>query len=294
MTRFRSLGAALAVLLAVSACGGGSKGSPDKDTADVTSPSAADTDADRAEAMALVSRSVGDLLGYDYRTIDGQESRVTAYLTSGYAPEYLRTAKEAWARATRLKAVVTATAVESGICGGDDEKLKVLALVDQKTRRAGEDTTIRNAVELTLIQESGGWLVDEVASGGGCEADNPRSRTAVLDAGRRFAIGVVSFTSTDLDAYATSTRTLLTTSFAEEFDDAVDKLRDRVRGKPQTSAGRVLAAAIVEQDRTRAKVLVHEEVSTTLAGKTTSNQRFLLVDLERVDGTWLTSGASSP
>jgi len=118
-------------------------------------------------APAQAERAAEQILSYDYADLQHDTSAAAAYMTSAYAQTFTRTVDDLLAdSATAQRGVVSARVMASGVVSVDGGKVDVLLFVDQTstTKANKRPQTALNRVVLSMVDEDGRWLVDDVTA----------------------------------------------------------------------------------------------------------------------------------
>jgi len=119
-----------------------------------------------AAALQAAKAAVVPILSYDYRHLAKDEQRAHAYMTSSYRKKsYDPLFAEIKNNAPHLKTVVTTNPpVDAGIVRVSKDRVQVLVFVDRPTTNAKTSKPIayQNYVTLTMVDEGGRWLVDNM------------------------------------------------------------------------------------------------------------------------------------
>lgn len=164
----------LLLLVVVLALPGTFGGDPPSERADAASEAA-------ESAEDAVSELVPVVLAYDYRTLDEDIDRASAYLTDEYAAErdelFDSTVEVDGGELTfreqvvKAKLVVNAAVTGTGLTrvseGGD--KALVVAFIDQESRKGdAAPQPLKMWATLTLAREDGRWLLDDICTESDC------------------------------------------------------------------------------------------------------------------------------
>ena len=124
----------------------------------------------RQQAVAAARTAAGDILGYDYRSVEASIRRARAMTTGAFRTEYDKTATTLLPQSKQLKAIVQATVGSAAVMDASKERVVVLLFVDQATVKQvpGENTPTtridQSRVRMTMSRISGRWLVSELAA----------------------------------------------------------------------------------------------------------------------------------
>ncbi len=126
----------------------------------------------RDEAPGAAERAAKSVFEYDYRHLAADRKRAEGFLTGSYKADYAKAAKALEKQkdggpglAVQTKAVVTATALASGVVDADEDSVRVLVYVNQVSQKAGGEPQIfQNRVAMTMEKEGKEWLLSKVDS----------------------------------------------------------------------------------------------------------------------------------
>jgi Mce-associated membrane protein len=124
----------------------------------------------RAQAVSAARAAAGDILGYDYRSIEQSIRRARAETTGGFRKQYDETAKTLLPQSKQVKAIVQATVGSSAVMSADRDRVVVLLFVDQATVKQvpGEKTPTtridQSRVRMTMSRIGSAWLVSELSA----------------------------------------------------------------------------------------------------------------------------------
>ena len=126
----------------------------------------------RDEAPGAAERAARSVFEYDYRHLPADRKRAEGFLTGSYRSEYVKAATALEKQkdggpglAIQTKAVVTATALASGVVDADEDSARVLVYVNQVSQKAGAEPQIfQNRVAMTMQKEGKRWLLAKVDS----------------------------------------------------------------------------------------------------------------------------------
>lgn len=134
----------------------------------------ADAAAERGgeEAQAAAERALPLVLSYDYRQLSADRDRALPYLSDSYEKEYSSTFDQliegAGAQeggAVQTKAVVKATVVNSAVERSSEDRARVVMFLDQSAEKnGGEPQFSLNRLAVSMVNEGGEWLVDDIVS----------------------------------------------------------------------------------------------------------------------------------
>lgn len=141
-----------------------------------------------------------------------------------------------------------------------------------------------------LVKDGGDGGSDEATAAQ--DADGTDLHRAVVAAASSEVLAFVNVDHRKLDESTEAVRKGATGQFAEEYDKSLEGLRDLMTRNKSVMVGEILAAGVVNADQDSARVLVAtkgtvQNVST--GDKKAERNLRIQVDLEYVDGAWLTS-----
>ena len=119
------------------------------------------------DAPAQAERAAEQILAYSYDRLQADADAAKDFMTPGYAQSYQDTVDDLLAApASQVKAQVTATVKESGVARVALGEVDVLLFVNQTstTTLEPEPQTALNRVVLTMVEQDGRWLVDEITA----------------------------------------------------------------------------------------------------------------------------------
>ena len=116
-------------------------------------------------------------------------------------------------------------------------------------------------------------------------------RDAALQAARQSALNLTSVDKDDADGDIERVLEGATGVFREDFEEQAERLKGLLEENEVVSQGQVLEAGLVRSDATTATalVVVDSSVRNTAAPDGRVNTYRMKLELERVDGRWLTS-----
>jgi Mce-associated membrane protein len=124
----------------------------------------------REAAVRAATTAAGDILGYDYRSVEASIRRARASTTGAFRTEYDKTAKTLLPQSKQLKAIVQATVGSAAVMDASRDRVVVLLFVDQATVKQvpGEKTPTtridQSRVRMTMTRTGGRWQVSELAA----------------------------------------------------------------------------------------------------------------------------------
>lgn len=128
------------------------------------------TETARTAAVSAARAAAGDILGYDYRSLEQSIRRARAATTGAFRGQYDTTAATLLPQAKQLKAIVQATVGSAAVMSATRDRVVVLLFVDQATVKQvqGEKTPTtridQSRVRVTMTRVDGRWLVSELAA----------------------------------------------------------------------------------------------------------------------------------
>lgn len=128
------------------------------------------TEKSRTAALSAARVAAGDILGYDYRSVEASIRRARAETTGAFRSEYDKTAKTLLTQAKQVKAIVQATVGSAAVMDASRDRVVVLLFVDQATVKQvpGEKTPTtridQSRVRMTMTRSGSSWLVSELAA----------------------------------------------------------------------------------------------------------------------------------
>ena len=116
-------------------------------------------------------------------------------------------------------------------------------------------------------------------------------RNAAMSAASDAATQILSYGYQTFDADRAKARKLVTGEAADQYEDAMDQVKDKAASAKLTLKATVLAVGTLSVKEHRAKVLVFVNSFTTTEGskKQQVQQSRLVMDLTRTDGDWTVS-----
>ncbi|MDT7539982.1 MAG: Mce-associated rane protein [Actinomycetota bacterium] len=124
----------------------------------------------RKEAVSAARVAAGDILGYDYRSIDDAIKRARSETTGAFRKQYDETASQLLPQSKQVKAIVQATVGSAAVMSGDRDRVVVLLFVDQATvkqqpgAKTPETRIDQSRVRMTMNRVGGHWLVSELVA----------------------------------------------------------------------------------------------------------------------------------
>jgi Mce-associated membrane protein len=124
----------------------------------------------RTDAVKAARVAAGDILGYDYRSIDDSIKRARSETTGAFRKQYDSTASELLPQSKQVKAIVQATVGSAAVMSGNRDRVVVLLFVDQATvkqqpgAKTPETRIDQSRVRMTMSRVGGHWLVSELVA----------------------------------------------------------------------------------------------------------------------------------
>lgn len=117
------------------------------------------------------------------------------------------------------------------------------------------------------------------------------SRTDALRAARQSAVNLTSIDSAKLDEAVTRVLEGATGDFRKEFEQNSGNLKDLLTKNEVSAQGNVIEAGLVRSDKSNASalVVVDSTVKNTASPEGRVNTYRMQIEVQRVDGRWLTS-----
>jgi Mce-associated membrane protein len=150
-----------------------------------------------------------------------------------------------------------------------------------------------------LVRGDNSWFGDKVDDDISISADDVEKDAsgadlhhAVLEAASAEAAAFINIDYQDMDTSIQTVRDHATGEFAKQYDKSLESLRTLMTRNKSVMEGQVLAAGVVNADQDSARVLVATKgtvQNTSTGGKQSERNLRLQIDLEYVDGAWLTS-----
>ena len=122
-------------------------------------------------------------------------------------------------------------------------------------------------------------------------SDAQDARTDALRAARQSAVNLTSIDSAKLDEAVTRVLEGATGDFRKEFEENSGNLKDLLTKNEVSAQGEVIEAGLVRSDRSNASalVVVDSTVKNTASPEGRVNTYRMQIEVQRVDGRWLTS-----
>jgi Mce-associated membrane protein len=124
----------------------------------------------RKDAVSAARVAAGDILGYDYRSIEDAIKRARSETTGAFRMQYDETASELLPQSKQVKAIVQATVGSAAVMSADRDRVVVLLFVDQATvkqtpgAKTPETRIDQSRVRMTMSHVRGHWLVSELVA----------------------------------------------------------------------------------------------------------------------------------
>jgi len=150
-----------------------------------------------------------------------------------------------------------------------------------------------------LVRGDNSWFGDKIDDDTSISADDVEKDAsgadlhhAVLEAASAEATAFINIDYQDMETSIQTVRDNATGEFAKQYDKSLESLRKLMTRNKSVMEGQVLAAGVVNADQDSARVLLATKgtvQNTSTAGKKAERNLRLQIDLEYVDGAWLTS-----
>jgi Mce-associated membrane protein len=124
----------------------------------------------RTDAVRSARVAAGDILGYDYRSVEQSIRRARSETTGKFRRDYDSTASVLLPQSKQLKAIVQATVGSAAVMSATRDRVVVLLFVDQATvkqqpgAKTPETRIDQSRVRMTMTKTGGHWLVSELAA----------------------------------------------------------------------------------------------------------------------------------
>jgi Mce-associated membrane protein len=124
----------------------------------------------RTDAVSAARVAAGDILGYDYRSVEQSIRRARSETTGAFRTQYDSTASVLLPQSKQLKAIVQATVGSAAVMSSSRDRVVVLLFVDQATvkqqpgAKTPETRIDQSRVRMTMSRTRGHWLVSELAA----------------------------------------------------------------------------------------------------------------------------------
>jgi Mce-associated membrane protein len=118
------------------------------------------------EAQSAAEQAIVPVLSYDYRTLEEDQKRATAYLTGDYRKSYDELFAVIADNAPSTKTQVSAEVIASGIVRSGEERVDVLIFVDRPTlnKLSAQPVLSKDQVTVTMQKVGDEWLVDNLVT----------------------------------------------------------------------------------------------------------------------------------
>jgi Mce-associated membrane protein len=115
-------------------------------------------------AQTAAEQAIVPVLSYDYETLDADQQRAQAYLTSDYRGDYDKLFGVISENAPSTKTKVSAEVVGSGIVRSGQDRVQVLVFVDRPTTNkvTPQPVVYKDQVTVTMQKVGDDWLVDDL------------------------------------------------------------------------------------------------------------------------------------
>jgi Mce-associated membrane protein len=124
----------------------------------------------RTDAVSAARVAAGDILGYDYRSVEQSIRRARSETTGAFRKQYDSTASVLLPQSKQLRAIVQATVGSAAVMSSSRDRVVVLLFVDQATvkqqpgAKTPETRIDQSRVRMTMSHTGGHWLVSELAA----------------------------------------------------------------------------------------------------------------------------------
>ncbi|MET3961279.1 Mce-associated membrane protein [Marmoricola sp. OAE513] len=123
-----------------------------------------------AEARAVAATAMTAALSYDYRTIDADREKISAYVAPSFRKEFLATydlltkgANGAPGGAIKLKAAQKVEIGETGVIEADAKRARILVFLNTTTTKTGTEAQERAwRIRVTMLHSGDKWLVEDL------------------------------------------------------------------------------------------------------------------------------------
>lgn len=150
-----------------------------------------------------------------------------------------------------------------------------------------------------LVRGDNSWFGDKIDDDTSISADDVEKdasgadlHNAVLEAASAEATAFINIDYQDMETSIKTVRDNATGEFRKQYDKSLESLRKLMTRNKSVMEGQVLAAGVVNADQDNARVLVATKgtvQNTSTGGEKSERNLRLQIDLEYVDGSWLTS-----
>lgn len=116
------------------------------------------------DAQAAAERAIVAIVSYDYRSLEDDQAKASAYMTDDFRKDYEALFAVIRENAPETKTVLTTEVVASGVVRSGDDRVQIFMFIDNPRTNA-EITTPevqRNQVTVTMEQVGDDWLVDDL------------------------------------------------------------------------------------------------------------------------------------
>ena len=146
-----------------------------------------------------------------------------------------------------------------------------------------------------MVRDDKGWFADDGSTSAGeveTDASGADLHAAVMKAASAEATAFFNIDYRSMDTSIAAVQENATGEFATQYDKGAESLRKLMTREKSVMEGHVLAAGVVNADQDSARVLV--AAKSTVQNKSTGGEKKernwrIQIDLEYVDGEWLTS-----
>jgi Mce-associated membrane protein len=129
-----------------------------------------DSEAAAAQALTAARSFAGDMMSYDYRTIDRDLGRARDHATGALAGHYRRLATTLAPEAKRVRRVQQAVVAEAGVESAGPDEVRVLVFLNMVTTSAvsRQDTPTQRVsqqrVRLVMVKTPDGWRIADLST----------------------------------------------------------------------------------------------------------------------------------
>jgi Mce-associated membrane protein len=116
------------------------------------------------DAQAAAERAIVAIVSYDYRSLDDDQAKASAYMTEDFGKDYEALFAVIRENAPETKTILTTDVVASGVVRSGDDRVQVFMFINNPRTNA-EITTPevgRNQVTVTMEKVGDDWLVDDL------------------------------------------------------------------------------------------------------------------------------------
>lgn len=253
------------------------------------------SDAERREALATARSSTVEILSTDHARYDADLEEATALMTTNYAASYRRTSEDIRTGYQEQEITVSASDAGGGLVGISRDRAVALVFINQSvTKKSGKPSSLPYRVAVSLERVDGSWLVDELGTEDApTDPTEPDAdRQEVLDAATETAEVFTNFDYRDPDATFDGVLQRSTGDFADQYRKGTADLEKVAKEAHSVMTAEVFAAGLETFSTDRATVVVAtsgEVTNDTTDGTPEPRSYRMKLELQRVDGEWLTS-----